>query len=102
MGSIGNDAFHAPLKQRLAAVVPSATRHWQLERFAVPRAPADSSDGLLADKPGQGGGGLGTASGPAQFPGARFAAERPEELAPALDPGEAVGRRECFRRRPDT
>ena len=22
MGSIGNDAFHAPLKQRLAAVVP--------------------------------------------------------------------------------
>ena len=58
MGSIGNDAFHAPLKQRLAAVVSSATRHWQLERS--------------------------------------------EKLAPALDPGEAVGRRECFRRRPDT
>ena len=76
MGSIGNDAFHAPLKQRLAAVVPSATRHWQLELFAVPRASADSSDGLLADKPGQGGGELGTASGPAQTPAARLAAER--------------------------
>ena len=83
MGSIGNDAFHAPLKQRPAAVVSSATRHWQLERPAY-----------LALRQ--------MASGPAQIPGARLAAERPEELAPALDPGEAVGRRECFRRRPDT
>ena len=89
MGSIGHDAFHAPLKQKLAAVVSSATCHWQLERFSVLALRQIPPTACCADKSGQGGGELGTASGPAQIPGARLAAERPEELALALNPGEA-------------